>query len=299
VIILVKPLELAYRGVAGARRRLVSAGVLQQKKLARPVISVGNVAFGGTGKTPVVIAIATELVARGFRVAVLTRGYGRKGEGGLVVRPDAREFGDEPVLIARAVPEASVIVASNRYDAAVRFLSEHPVDVFLLDDGFQHLQLARDLDVVIDAPKAQRLRENRSAFRAADIVLVRGAVGEFQLSVEPTFLIRAGREEPLETLRGSRVVLFSGLADNEQFFRMGRALGADVIETRGYADHHAYTAKDMAQLHSLAERSGAILITTEKDAVRIGSPEIASIRVVARMTPRQVFFDRILRVVKR
>ena len=296
---LLKPLELAYRAVAGTRRRLVSAGVLQQKKLPRPVISVGNIAFGGTGKTPVVIAIANELVARGLQVAVLTRGYGRKGEGGLVDTPDARKFGDEPVLIARAVPKASVIVASDRHDAAVRFLSEHPVDVFLLDDGFQHLQLWRDLDVVIDAPKTKRLRENRGALREADVVLVRGGVGEFQLSIEPTCFIRGGREEPLETLRGCRVVAFSGLADNDQFFGMCRALGADLIETRGFGDHHAYTENELKELRLLADRGRATLITTEKDAVRIGSPEISWVRVAARMTPRQVFFERILRVLKR
>ncbi|MDP9361533.1 MAG: tetraacyldisaccharide 4'-kinase, partial [Acidobacteriota bacterium] len=171
--IFVKPLELLWRGVNRLRRALYRGGILKSKRLPRPVISVGNLAAGGSGKTPAVIAIARYLTKRGFTVAVLTRGYGRaESEAGLVASLDAARFGDEPVLIKSKLTNVHVIVGSKRYDNAIQFISQNDCDLFILDDGFQHLQLARDVDVVIDAGSGV-MREGRSALADADFVIQR------------------------------------------------------------------------------------------------------------------------------
>jgi len=252
---LVKAAELLYRGVNRARRALYRRGVLKPKRLRQPVISVGNIAAGGAGKTPAVIRIAGFLRDRGLRVAVLTRGYGRASDvTGLVDSLDAAKFGDEPVLIKKRIDKVDVIVGANRYENARR----KSYDVFLLDDGFQHLQLHRDVDVVIDVPDARFHREGRSALRDADFVIPRRV-----------------RTLVPESLRSRRVFAFAALADNEQFFAALRTAGLDVAGTRGFRDHHRYTADDLAALKR--DAGDAVLVTTEKDAVKIADPDVVAI----------------------
>lgn len=243
---LLKPIELAYRGVNRLRRALYRNGVLKPKRLPRPVISIGNIAAGGTGKTPAVIAVTKFLQSRGLRVAVLTRGYGRKEDAqGPITSLDAYKFGDEPVLIKRAT-NAIVIVGKNRYENA----RDIDADVFVLDDGFQHLQLHRDLDIVIDAP-SRFYREGRSALRDADLVIPRRLERRVPRIDGPLFA-------------------FAGLADNEQFFA-----GLNAVGTRGFPDHHRYTQADLDALRRDAK--GATLVTSEKDAVKINDPGIEAI----------------------
>jgi lauroyl/myristoyl acyltransferase/tetraacyldisaccharide-1-P 4'-kinase len=248
----VRALELLWHLVNRARRALYRAGVLRARRLHRPVISIGNIAAGGAGKTPAVIAVCRDLASRGLRVAVLTRGYGRndKAYSGPVISSDADKYGDEPVLIRRSIM-GEVFVGENRYKNARNF----DCDVFVLDDGFQHLQLHRDLDIVIDAP-ARIHREGRSALRDADIVIPRRL-----RTVIP------------EELRGRRVFAFAGLADNEQFFASLRAAGLDVAGTQGFPDHYRYTAADLAAL----KRSGLPLVTSEKDKVKIDDAEVVAV----------------------
>jgi len=242
VTILLKPVELLWRGVNRLRRTLYRRGVLKAKRLPKPVISVGAITAGGAGKTPATIAIGEYLRARGWRVAVLTRGYKRSGAGGLVTEPDAAKFGDEPVLLTKI---GDVIVGSNRYENGLQV----SCDVYLLDDGFQHLQLARDVDVVVDAPGTW-LREGRAALRDADFVIPR----RLEVEVPP-----------------GRLFAFAGLADNEQFFRAVNAAG-----TMSFPDHHRYTAADLAKIRAAAKGFDAI-VTTEKDAVKIGARDIIAV----------------------
>jgi tetraacyldisaccharide 4'-kinase len=259
VTILLKPFELLYRGINRARRALYRAGILKAKRLPKPVISVGNLAIGGSGKTPAVIAIARALVDEGYDVVVLTRGYGRTGDGGRVDSFDAARFGDEPLVIHKAVPKANVIVGSKRHENGAR----ENCDVYLLDDGFQHLQLHRDVDVVIDAPHARWYREGRSALRDADVILPR--------KLKPS---------GYDALVGKRVFAFSGLADNEQFFRMLRDLGVLVAGTRSFPDHYRYTPTDVEAIRTAAAAAGAErIVTTEKDAVKIGDETIIAVGV--------------------
>jgi lauroyl/myristoyl acyltransferase/tetraacyldisaccharide-1-P 4'-kinase len=251
---LLAPLELLYRGVNRLRRFLYRIGVLRGTRLHRPVLSIGNIAAGGTGKTPAVIAVCRFLESRGLRVAVLTRGYGRRDPSytGIVTSTDAAIFGDEPVLISRSI-KGDVFVGKNRSDN----VHEIDCDVFVLDDGFQHLQIERDLDIVIDAPSRFH-REGRSALRHADIVIPR----RMRLHVP-------------DRLRGQPLFAFAGLADNEQFFASLRAAGLDLVGTKDFRDHSLYTPADLAQLRR--DAGGARLVTTEKDAVKIDANDVVAI----------------------
>lgn len=239
-----------YRGINRLRRALYRAGILRGRKLPRPVISIGNIAAGGAGKTPAVIALCRYLEGRGRRVAVLTRGHGRVGaEQGLVTALDPLRFGDEPVLIKKSAPYVDVIVGANRYDNAL----EINTDIFILDDGFQHLQLERDLDVVIDVPDAEFYREGRSALQDADIIISRNV-----------------RLHIPDTLRGRRLFAFAGLADNKQFFRSLTDAGLTLAGTLTFRDHHRYTPHDLDRIAAAAKDAGAeLIVTTEKDAVKI------------------------------
>lgn len=239
-----------YRGINRLRRALYRAAILRGRKLPRPVISIGNIAAGGAGKTPAVIALCRYLEGRGRRVAVLTRGHGRVGaEQGLVTALDPLRFGDEPVLIKKSAPYVDVIVGANRYDNAVGINT----DIFILDDGFQHLQLERDLDVVIDVPDAAFYREGRSALQDADIIISRNV-----------------RLHIPDTLRGRRLFAFAGLADNKQFFRSLTDAGLTLAGTLTFRDHHRYTPHDLDRIAAAAKDAGAeLIVTTEKDAVKI------------------------------
>jgi tetraacyldisaccharide 4'-kinase len=258
---LLKPLELLWRGVNRLRRALYRRGIPKSKRLPRPVISVGNLAAGGAGKTPAVITIARYLEKRGFRVAVLTRGYGRVGNtSGLVTSLDAAMFGDEPVLLKSKLKTIDVIVGSKRHQNATRFLNSNDCDLFILDDGFQHLQLARDVDVVIDAGSGV-MREGRSALADADFVIQR----RLRLVVP-------------EELAARRVFVFAGLADNEQFFAALRAEGLNVVGSRSFRDHHRYTAADITAIRGTVRTANAdAIVTTEKDAVKIDDRDIIAV----------------------
>lgn len=254
---LTRLLTSPWRGVNRLRRALYRAGILRAARLPRPVISIGALAAGGSGKTPTVIAVCRALSAAGLRPVVLTRGYGRAGGAtGLVSSADARRFGDEPVLIRNAT-DAAVLVGENRHENATAYLRDHDCDVFVLDDGFQHLQLHRDLDVVIDAPGVLA-REGRSALRDAGIVLER----------------RLETRIP-DALRGQRVFAFAGLADNDQFFDALRRAGVELAGTRGFADHHRYSPNEVTALLEAAD--GLPLVTTEKDAVKLDHPAIVAV----------------------
>ena len=229
--VLLKPLHLVNR----VRRALYRAGVLKAKRLPRPVISIGNIAMGGTGKTPAAIAVTEYLKGKGLNVAVLMRGYGN----------------DEQYLY-----QVPVIAGKKRYRNAIEYLKQNDADVFVLDDGFQHLQLHRDLDIVIDAP-SRFYREGRSALRDADLVIPR-----------TLRTIIPGE------LRGKRVFAFAGLANNEQFF--ASLDGLEVAGTKSFPDHHRYTAADLDAIKR--EAGGAQIVTTEKDAVKFHEPAITALR---------------------
>jgi tetraacyldisaccharide 4'-kinase len=272
-------LSAIYAAVAGTRNALYDRGFLRPRRLQGSVISVGNISTGGSGKTPFVILLGELLKARGIRFDVLSRGYGRKTRGVLLVDPGGlpRDFGDEPLLIARRL-QTPVIVGEDRYEAGRFAESRLGARVHLLDDGFQHRALARDFDIVLVTPEdardrllpAGRLREPlRSLQRADAVVLTSGASPEsFPLAGKTVWRVRRGivaQHVPAQP------VVFCGIARPQNFLLQLRAAGIDPVAEAFFRDHHAYTEKDVRDLLQLRERSdGGGFVTTEKDAVNLG-----------------------------
>lgn len=293
------PLSALYGALAHARRTRYTRHPRLRRRLHRPVISVGNLVVGGSGKTPVVAALAQMLTAAGERPAVLSRGYARRqsSPSPIVVSDTSRVLesvdrsGDEPQMLARALPGVPVIVSADRYAAGLVAEQRFNASVLLLDDGFQHLALARDVDLLLMSADdldagvlpVGRLREPLSAAAAADAVIVRGseedarrvsaAVGVSQVfrlgaSYGPLRLV-APYGQLLAEGRG-RVVAVAAIARPDRFFDVVRAQGFDIAREWTFRDHHWFTAGDVERIAESMRTSGAdLVITTEKDAVRL------------------------------
>ena len=275
------PLSAIYGGGVGVRNALYDAHLLAAKRLRGPVISVGNVSSGGTGKTPFVILLGEWLKSRGIELDVLSRGYGRKSHGVMLVDPGGlpREFGDEPLLIARRL-QAPVVVGEDRYEAGEFAESKLGPRIHLLDDGFQHRGLARDFDIVLVTPEdardrllpAGRLREPLSALKRADaVVLTSGASADaFPLAGKMVWKVRRGIAIQNANVP-ERPVVFCGIARPQNFVLQLRTAGIELVAEAFFRDHHAYTEDDIRDLMQLRERSdGGGFVTTEKDAVNLG-----------------------------
>jgi len=277
------PLSVIYGAVVGTRNALYARHVLRSHSLQGSVISVGNLSAGGTGKTPFVILLGVLLKAREIKFDVLSRGYGRRTRGVLLVEPAGapRDFGDEPLLIARRL-QAPVVVGEDRYEAGRFAESRFGPQIHLLDDGFQHRALARDFDIVLVTPEdardrllpAGRLREPlRSLQRADAVVLTSGASPEsFPLAGKTVWRARRGivTQNVAQNIP-NRPVVFCGIARPRNFVLQLRAAGVDPIAEAFFRDHHTYTGKDIRDLLQLRQRSQAGgFVTTEKDAVNLG-----------------------------
>jgi tetraacyldisaccharide 4'-kinase len=274
------PLSAIYGGVVGARNALYDRGLLRARKLQGAVISIGSLSAGGSGKTPFVLLLGELLKARGLKFDVLSRGYGRKSRGVLLVDPSGlpQEFGDEPLLIARKL-QVPVIVGEDRYEAGCFAGSRFGPQLHVLDDGFQHRALARDFDIVLVTPQegsdrllpAGRLREPLSSLHRADaVVLASGASAEsFPLEGKLAWRVRRGiapQNVP------PRPVVFCGIARPQQFTLQLRAANIEPAAEAFYRDHHAYSEQDIRELLALKQKSVAGgFVTTEKDAVNLGS----------------------------
>jgi tetraacyldisaccharide 4'-kinase len=317
---LLSALSLVYRSVVCIRNNLYHAGLFPGKKLGCKVVSVGNVTIGGTGKTPTVISLARFLASQGRRPLVVSRGYGRQDESKVVVvsdgdqlLTDARTGGDEPVLIGSKLRGVPVVTGADRYEAADYGIRRFKSDIVVLDDGFQHRRLHRNLDIVlIDATDpfgndrifpAGILREPVRSLRRAHAVVITKADQSLSLETlkerirqatasriftsfqRPVDLIDGNGIETksLSSLRGARVLAFSGIARPASFVSMLKALGANVVAEFVYPDHHRYGKNDLAALfRKAADERVSLIITTEKDAVRLRSlkPEgIWSLRI--------------------
>jgi tetraacyldisaccharide 4'-kinase len=268
-----------FGGAVRLRNSLYDSGALPARHLEGPVVSVGNLSVGGSGKTPFIILLGELLKSRGITFDVLTRGYRRHTKGVALVDPGglASEFGDEPLLISRRL-ECPVIVGEERYHAG-RFAEERfGPQLHLLDDGFQHRQLARDFDIVLVTPAdardrllpAGRLREPLGALRRADaVVLASGADAvKFPLDGKNVWCVRRGI---VTSNLPPHPLAFCGIARPQSFFAQLRKAGIDPAAEVVFPDHHAYTEKDLSDLQFVAEQNGAGgFVTTEKDAVNLG-----------------------------
>jgi tetraacyldisaccharide 4'-kinase len=278
--ILLWPLSLIYGMAARCRAFLYEKGVFKKKRLRTPVISVGNLTVGGTGKTPLVLYLAEKLVAEGKRVGILSRGY--RGSGGT---------SDEVEMLRQRLGNRVAFgVGADRHAEGSKIEKENPVDVFLLDDGFQHLQLARDVNILmVDGSKriekewllpAGTLREPFSACSRADILLLSRAVKPFEPEVAAQDLVfyaqtkllglrRLGEKGTLvdvTKLTGESFYAFCGLGNTQAFFRDLKRWKLELSGTMSFRDHHRYSEQDVQTLRaSLRGARASAFVTTEKD----------------------------------
>ena len=308
----VNPLTSLFGIVVGARNGLYDRGVLPVRRLQGPVISVGNLSVGGSGKTPFVLLLGELLKARGIKFDILSRGYGRRSRGVRLVDPvgAADEFGDEPLLLARRL-RVPVVLGEERYEAGVLAERTYGPQLHVLDDGFQHRALARDFDIVLVTPDdardrllpAGRLREPPQSLRRADaVVLVSGASAEsFPVDGKTVWRVRRGiapRDLP------ERPVVFCGIARPKNFLLQLRTAGIEPAAQAFYRDHHAYSAQDVRDLIQLRERSEAGgFVTTEKDAINLGGhlsalQPLAVVRVTMELVDAANAVDSMLRLVE-
>ena len=337
---LLLPWSAAFRAVVGARNLLYDLRWLGTRRLPLPVVSVGNLTVGGTGKTPVALWLAQSLRRRGLNAAILSRGYGggrAAGRRATVKAEDVRawldkpagellECGDEPVLLS-ALYGLTVGVGADRYRAGMELSRESPdTHLFLLDDGFQHRGLERDLDVVLlgadcagSMLPAGPFREPLRSLWRADVLVVTGAHDRwrailrdrfdasrtFFAAIEPRCLLgRAGRglkEFPLADLAGARVLAVSGVAKPERFYDMIRECEATVVETLEFPDHHSYSDRDWREINRNRDRVDRI-VTTEKDYVKLArfpfsAGKLAALRVEMSVDRPEELLDRVAEVV--
>lgn len=291
-----------YASVAHARRRWYARRPDRRRHLARPVVSVGNVSVGGSGKTPVVACIARMLAEAGHRPAILTRGYARAtaSDGVTVVSDGTRlladldRAGDEPLMLARQVPAVPVLVSGDRYLAGKLAERRFGCTVHVLDDGFQHFQLHRDVDVVLLSPEeierpatlpSGRLREPLDVVRLASAIVVgdadeeqADAVGRV-VGVDTVFRLRRVHDRPrlvepagrlVSPAAGTRVLAVAGLARPDRFFAGLEREGWTVADRVVFGDHHRYTAADVGRIVAAMRAARAVMVlTTEKDLVRL------------------------------
>jgi tetraacyldisaccharide 4'-kinase len=304
------PLEQIYALFIQVRAAAYGRGWLRSQRLPARVISVGNLTVGGTGKTPLVMRLAAWLRQHGLHVAVLTRGYGRRERIPLVINGQGEVakytpelMGDEPILLARRLPDVTIGIGADRLAVArqiIQMEAPHPPDVFLLDDGFQHLRLARDLNLVLlDAANpaavgallpAGPLREPLSALARADLVVLTRSKGlretkllnalrrhnprapVFRASTKLLGVFDAATHRPanLFVLKQQRVLGFCGIGNPDAFWDDLRRWGFELVGTRAFPDHHRYTVDDFRAIIRRADgvRAGALL-TTEKDLVNL------------------------------
>ena len=280
-------LSTLYAAVVRRRRERYARRPDLRRRLRNPVVSVGNLAVGGRGKTPATACIARMLLEMGERPAILSRGYGRRDmSDGIVivrdaegVRADLDRAGDEPLMLARQLPGVSVITCADRYLAGR--LAEHHLGatVHVLDDGFQHLQLDRDVDLLILARQdiarpqtlpAGRLREPLDTVIAADAILAadEDVVVEPADASPPVFHLR--RQPLAGPERAEPVLAIAGIAEPARFFDDLRRAGWTLAETMSFADHHPYGRHDLDRILTRAAGVGAgRIVTTEKDFVRL------------------------------
>ena len=295
-----------YGVVIRVRQMLYGRGLFKTRQLPCKVISVGNITLGGTGKTPLVIALASKLLKRGITVGILSRGYkgARERHGGVVsdgtrIHLTPAEAGDEPSMLARLLSGVPVLVGKKRYTMGIYAYERFGMDCLILDDGFQHLGIKRDVDIVlIDGrrgfgngrlfPRGPLREPLRCLGRASMLVLTKAGPSPTLAALEgilrhhapaaplyhsrykPAFLREAasGKRVPLQAVCGKRVFAFAGIADPAYFVYLLKELGADVVKEIHFPDHYNYERADLLMLRE-QEKTVDLSITTEKDFVKL------------------------------
>lgn len=280
-----RTLSTIFTAGVNIRNALYDRRMLKVSKLARPVVSIGNISVGGSGKTPFVIALGEILKQQGVAFDVLSRGYGRKSSAVVLVDPQGtpEQFGDEPLLIARKL-QVPVVIGADRYQAGLWAEKNLATKLHLLDDGFQHRRLHRDFDIVM-VPASDlhhfllplgRLREPVSSLHRADAVVMPQDASAEDIALARSWMKEAqnlwSARRVLETEQISgRVVAFCGIARSKQFFSQLRSVPIELAATIAFSDHHHYPSRDVDRLlKSKAENRAACFVTTEKDLINLG-----------------------------
>ncbi len=312
--LLLWPWSLVYRMAMGLRNGLYTAGVLRVRELPLPVVSVGNLTVGGAGKTPTVLWLSQALQRRGFQPTILTRGYGGAGRPTVIEPEDAGRWfdeaagtllvhGDEPAMMS-ALYGQRVGVGADRHRVGLEAAGDpRKANLFLLDDGFQHRRLRRDLDVVLVGSDCEGsllpagpFREPLGALRRAHVVLVTGAHDRWRTRLDGFFdssrvffaerkaratlaSTESGhRELTLGALAGARCLAVAGVADPEPFYAMLHECEAIIVDTLEYPDHHAYSEGDWREIN---RHPAEKIVTTEKDYVKLARFPFSTGRVLA------------------
>ncbi len=286
------PLSALYGAAVSVRNELYDRGILPARRLRGPVVSIGNINSGGSGKTPFLITLGELLKHRGISFDVLSRGYGRASSGVALVDPAGSplDFGDEPLLIARKL-QVPVIVGEDRYAAGQSAEQKFGPQLHLLDDGFQHRGLARNFDIVlVTSSDAQdtflpigRLREPLASLARADAIVLANDTDREGLPITHQLIWRVRRDIIIQPEVNGPCLAFCGIARPQNFFQQLRAAGVTLAGTKSFRDHHAYTEGDVQWLLNLRERhQAAAFVTTEKDAINLRSymPALMPLHVV-------------------
>lgn len=307
---LLSPLAFVWEGYYRVRRFFYTYGYLKQNVFQVPIISIGNLTFGGTGKTPFTLWLSEFYARNDLRVMILMRGYRGKLEkssgilrGGRKLGYNPFDYGDEPLLLARRLEKASIVVGRNRSENLRYYFTNEKPDVVLLDDGHQHLKLYRDLNIVlfdalmsIDryhvAPRGY-MREGFSALKDADLVVIgradqaaREDIAKLkdliktytaagtvfaEIGYRPSGVFNSRTSERLEVsaLQGRKVICLAAIASPVSFYALVESLGADIIERHTFPDHHYFTGEEVQSIVEVARERGAMILTTEKDMVKL------------------------------
>jgi tetraacyldisaccharide 4'-kinase len=329
-------LSVPYRWAVQARILFYATGLLKTRRLPRPVISVGNITVGGTGKTPLVMALAKGLMAKGIAVAILSRGYQRKKTSEPVVSDgktiflSPEESGDEPFLMAQACRGIPVLVGKDRFINGRIALQRFGVKGLILDDGYQHLPLHRDINILLidshigfgDRHLLPRgiLRETLSQLRRADLFLLTKAgdpetyqplekeiheihpgAQVFHSHYEPMSLVGPKEEqEELDSLKGKKILALSGIAHPDTFSSMLRKCGMKIVREAIFPDHHLYTTKDLSYIEEKTKGADGI-VTTEKDMVKLKKLDIdhlpiRALRIEMKIWEEEAFYKRVMEI---
>ena len=319
------PLSLAYGIGVRVRNRLYRAGLLKSYDVGAPVISVGNLTTGGTGKTPMVAWLAAQLAADGRRLCVLTRGYRRESSGRLLVSnndrviADVRAAGDEPFLLAQKLAGKAAVICDKDRVGAARWAIEHlGTQIFILDDAFQHQRIRRTVNILLlDANSpfgngrllpAGNLREPKRELARADCIVITRADESKHIDTLLAEIRAMNGKVPVFTSHTKHVTLrsiagaasalpgseplaaFCGIANPNSFFSLLRDKGYEVVHTRAFRDHHDYSQVDIDAFVEVAAGHGAkALVTTEKDAVKLAALRFS---MPCKAAPISIEFDR-------
>ena len=285
-------LSFPYRLFAQLRNWLYNRKILTAKKAPFPIVSVGNIAFGGSEKTPLVMELLSLLQEKGYKPAMISRGYRGRWEkkGGLLSNGRSilgtwEDSGDEPFLVAQNMPQVGIFVGKDRWKSC-QIAHRLGFDVGVLDDGFQHRRLHRDLDIVIYNPeKKELLREPHSSLKRAHILLTKSLnkikkkkffpqITTFFYSVQSRGFYKLGEREEVkvESLKGKKAIAFCGIARPERFLSLLQKEGIVPLSFLAFPDHHSFPPSSIEKILNKCKGDGTeVLIMTEKDAVKLAS----------------------------